>query len=232
MTKGVGVNVFNLRTDAYGGSAERRAKFLLDILGECRKVVPANFCIGVKFKSADHSTAYLKDSLTQIGMLVEAGIDFLEVRGGTYENPRVCAEKAKRNLGRKSVRTAAREAFFLEFAKETRKKYPDLRLMLTGGFRSRAGAEAAIQENACDLVGIACPAAVNPHLPNLFLQEDIPDKDAQITLNKVQEQRLYVSRVSSQGTSEDIITNQPKPQTYYSNQISRLAKGLTPCAPD
>ncbi|KAJ6111783.1 hypothetical protein N7523_007844 [Penicillium sp. IBT 18751x] len=216
---------FNLRTDAYGGSAERRAKFLLDILRECRKVVPANFCIGVKFNSADHSTAYLKDTLTQIGMLVEAGIDFLEVSGGTYENPRM-AEGDKPTMSEgKSVRTAAREAFFLEFAKETRKQYPDLRLMLTGGFRSRAGAEAAIQENACDLVGMARPAAVNPHLPNIFLSEDIPDKDTQITLNKVRPgllPRLLRSRVLGAGAET----------TYYSNQISRMAKGLTPCAPD
>lgn len=27
--------------------------------------------------------------MTQIGLLVEAGIDFLEVSGGTYEDPKV-----------------------------------------------------------------------------------------------------------------------------------------------
>jgi 2,4-dienoyl-CoA reductase-like NADH-dependent reductase (Old Yellow Enzyme family) len=85
----------------------------------------------------------------------------------------------------KSARTAAREAFFLDFAKETRKRYPNLVLMLTGGFRSRAGAEAAIKENACDIVGIARPAAINPRLPELFLGENIAEEDTQITLNKV-----------------------------------------------
>lgn len=34
-----------------------------------------------------------------------------------------------------------REAFFLGFAKETREKFPNLVLMLVGGFRSRTGAE-------------------------------------------------------------------------------------------
>lgn len=84
----------------------------------------------------------------------------------------------------KSARTATREAFCLDFAKETRKRYPNLVLMLTGGFRSRAGAEAAIKESACDIVGMARPAAINPRLPKLFL-EDIAEEDAQITLNKV-----------------------------------------------
>lgn len=85
----------------------------------------------------------------------------------------------------KSARTAAREAFFLDFAKETRKRFPNLVLMLTGGFRSRAGAESAIKENACDLVGIARPAAVNPRFAALLLDEGTRDEDAQISLDKV-----------------------------------------------
>lgn len=85
----------------------------------------------------------------------------------------------------KSASTAAREAFFLDFAKETRKRFPNLVLMLTGGFRSRAGAEAAINENACDLVGIARPAAVNPRFAALLLDEGTRDEDAQISLDKV-----------------------------------------------
>ena len=85
----------------------------------------------------------------------------------------------------KSERTAAREAFFLEFAKEVRQRHPKLVLMLTGGFRSRAGAEAAIEDNACDLIGIARPAAVDPKWPLKLLDESIPDEKAQMLLNKV-----------------------------------------------
>jgi NADH:flavin oxidoreductases, Old Yellow Enzyme family len=85
----------------------------------------------------------------------------------------------------KSARTAAREAFFLEFAKETRKRYPNLVLMLTGGFRSRSGAEAAIKENACDIVGMARPAAIYPNFPIVLLDQSISDEDAQITLSRV-----------------------------------------------
>jgi hypothetical protein len=43
----------------------------------------------VKLNSADHGAANLEDTMSQIGLLVTAGIDFLEVSGGTYENPRV-----------------------------------------------------------------------------------------------------------------------------------------------
>lgn len=93
----------NHRTDAYGGSAEKRAKFVLDIIAATRKVVPPTFCIGIKLNSADHSSATFEDTMTQIGLLVDAGIDFLEVSGGTYEDPSVSFYlffKNKRGRGR------------------------------------------------------------------------------------------------------------------------------------
>lgn len=54
-----------------------------------REVVPPTFAIGIKLNSADHSSSTFEDTMTQIGLLIEAGIDFLEVSGGSYENPTV-----------------------------------------------------------------------------------------------------------------------------------------------
>jgi len=51
----------------------------------------------------------------------------------------------------------AREAFFLGFAKETREKFPNLVLMLVGGFRSRTGAEPMVESFASDPVGLSYP---------------------------------------------------------------------------
>jgi len=78
-----------MRTDEYGGTPEKRARFVLEILSEIRKVVPAKFCVGIKFNSADHSSATFEDTMAQVKLLVEAGIDFMEVSGGTYEDTRV-----------------------------------------------------------------------------------------------------------------------------------------------
>ncbi|KAH8430658.1 uncharacterized protein LDX57_008320 [Aspergillus melleus] len=161
--------------------------------------------------------------MSQIGLLVAEGIDFLEISGGTYENPRM-VEGDKSQTVQKSVRTAAREAFFIDFAKETRKRYPNLVLMLTGGFRSRSGAEAAIKENACDIVGIARPAAVYPNFPKLLLEESKSYEDAHITLSRVQPgflPKLLRSQILGAGAET----------TFYANQIHRLAKGKTPFAP-
>jgi 2,4-dienoyl-CoA reductase-like NADH-dependent reductase (Old Yellow Enzyme family) len=52
--------------------------------------VPPTFCIGIKFNSADYNSASFEDTMIQIGLLAEAGIDFIEISGGTYEDPKVC----------------------------------------------------------------------------------------------------------------------------------------------
>ncbi len=79
----------------------------------------------------------------------------------------------------KSDRTIAREAFFLEFAKILRKEFPDVPLMVTGGFSSRLGLERAVADGDCDLVGLGRPAATNPSLPNnIIFNAEIKDQDA------------------------------------------------------
>lgn len=85
----------------------------------------------------------------------------------------------------KSERTLAREAFFLDFARETRQRFPDLVLMLTGGFRTRAGAEAAVQQNVCDIIGLGRPAAIDPDLPRLFLDDGLEEEKARLVLGRV-----------------------------------------------
>ena len=64
-----------------------------------------------------------------------------------------------------SARTQAREAFFLTFAKAVRSRFPDVHLMVTGGFRSRGGMAEAVQDGACDLIGLGRPSVMDPALP-------------------------------------------------------------------
>lgn len=85
----------------------------------------------------------------------------------------------------KSDRTKAREAFFLEFAKAIRHRFADLPLIVTGGFRTRQGMEAAVVEGGCDMVGIGRPAVFNPRLPsNVIFNKEISDDDARLYVKK------------------------------------------------
>lgn len=87
---------------------------------------------------------------------------------------------------KRSTRSGAREAFFLEFAKVVRRNFPSTILMLTGGFRSRAGMQAAIDDDACDLIGLGRPSVVRPHWPKEeLLREDVSDEEVGLLLEAV-----------------------------------------------
>jgi 2,4-dienoyl-CoA reductase-like NADH-dependent reductase (Old Yellow Enzyme family) len=129
--------------------------------------------------------------LQQIQALSEAGIDFLEISGGTYENPLMMGDSEDEKQYVLEVKpkesTMKREAFFLEFARTVRSSFPNLPLMVTGGFRTRTGMEAALASGACDIIGIARPAAVYPHLPkDIILNESVKDDDATVKLPRVE----------------------------------------------
>lgn len=80
----------NVRQDAYGESPEGRAKIVVEIIEAIHAVVPKGFCVGIKFNSADHQSApALEACVKQLKLIEAAGVDFIEVSGGTYENPTV-----------------------------------------------------------------------------------------------------------------------------------------------
>lgn len=86
-----------------------------------------------------------------------------------------------------SNRTKAREAFFLDFAREIRQALPDVPLMVTGGFRTRRGIENAISRGDCSLAGLGRPAVLHPNLPkNLVLNPDVEDEDARFSVHRVE----------------------------------------------
>ena len=97
--------------------------------------------------------------------LNDEGLDLLEVSGGTYEQPKLVGlDNMTINPDRaEQVRasTVAREAYFLDYAKDIRAVFKGP-LMVTGGFRSRAGMDAALRADACDIVGWGGRSAWTP----------------------------------------------------------------------
>lgn len=86
-----------------------------------------------------------------------------------------------------SSRTAAREAFFLEFAKAIRQDFPQVPLLVTGGFRSRQAMESAVVDGGCDMIGLARPAVLNPTLPkSVIFNAKIQDEDAKVHADRIQ----------------------------------------------
>ncbi|MDZ4382939.1 MAG: NADH:flavin oxidoreductase/NADH oxidase family protein [Parvibaculum sp.] len=164
----------NTRTDEWGGSLENRARLLLETVRAVRRAVGAGFPVSVKLNSADFQRGGFshEDSIRVATWLDAEGLDLLEISGGTYEQPRLVGlddmtlHPEKAEVRRES--TIAREAYFLEYAKDIRAavKMP---LMVTGGFRTLAGMNAALGSGTMDVVGIARPLCVDPAIPAKLL---------------------------------------------------------------
>jgi len=161
----------NQRTDEWGGDAARRRRFVLEVYREIRERTGAGFSVGIKMNSADFQKGGFteEESLDVVRALSEAGIDMIEISGGTYEAP-VMAGVTK---GPVKESTRRREAYFLEFAEKARAatKTP---LMVTGGFRSVSGMNDAIAGGAVDFIGLARLLAIEPDAPKRLLAGQEP----------------------------------------------------------
>jgi 2,4-dienoyl-CoA reductase-like NADH-dependent reductase (Old Yellow Enzyme family) len=147
----------NVRDDDWGGDPERRMRFILEILGAARAKVGPQFPLGIKLNSADFMRGGLneEESMGIVDALAHAGIDLVEVSGGTYGLPAMLGQGVAES-------TRQREAYFQDYAEEVRRRTPGVPLMLTGGFRTTAVMQDALASGACDLVGIGRAPCVSP----------------------------------------------------------------------
>ncbi|MGW8374708.1 NADH:flavin oxidoreductase/NADH oxidase family protein [Streptomyces sp. ODS28] len=148
----------NKRTDAWGGSLENRTRLLLDVVRAVRAAVAPSFAVAVKLNSADFQRGGFDadDARQVIEMLAPLGVDLVELSGGSYESPAMTGRPA-------DERTQAREAYFLDLAKDLVEASP-LPLMLTGGITRRETAERVLASGVA-LVGIGTALSLTPDLP-------------------------------------------------------------------
>jgi 2,4-dienoyl-CoA reductase-like NADH-dependent reductase (Old Yellow Enzyme family) len=154
----------NQRQDRWGGSLENRMRLLLDTVRAVRAATPESFLLAVKLNSADFQRGGFdaEDALTVAKALQAEGVALIEVSGGTYENAAMISGTPKR------ASTAAREAYFLEFAERFARELT-VPIMLSGGFRTRQGMIEALRGGAVDLIGLARPLAHEPDLAQRLL---------------------------------------------------------------
>ena len=189
--------VTNRRTDAWGGSLENRARFLLEVVRAVRAAVGPDFPVALKLNSDDFRKGGFthEECLHVVQWLNDEALDLLEISGGTYEQPRLLGA-AGRAVDAVAPRrsTRVREAYFLEYAHAIR-RVARMPLMVTGGFRSRAGMEAALAPVAagpdtagagpgdCDVIGLGRPLCWRPRFPAELLAraaDRVPDLDSRL----------------------------------------------------
>lgn len=148
----------NRRRDDWGGSLENRARLLVDIVRGVRKSVAPGFAVAVKLNSADFQRGGFspEDAQAVVAMLAPLGVDLVELSGGSYEAPAMMGAA-------RDERTLAREAYFLDFARDIA-RVATMPLMVTGGIRRREVAE-QVMASGVAMAGIATALAIEPNLP-------------------------------------------------------------------
>lgn len=184
-------------------------RFLLEIYKAVRAVTSEQFIISVKLNSADFQRGGIseEDVIATFKAIDAAGIDLIEISGGSYEAPAMAGVKQEK----RKASTIAREAYFLEFAEKIREQV-QCKLMVTGGFRTVAGMNAALESGACDFIGMARPFAVEPDVTNRL----IAGQDVRYAVDKI---KTGISMIDKMAIMEVI---------WYAAQFKDIAEGKQP----
>lgn len=155
----------NHRQDEYGGSIENRCRFLLEVYDAVRSEVGSDFPVMIKLNGSDNLEGglTLEDAIIAAKAAVAAGIDCIEVSGGTPAS-------GERTPVRLKIDAPEKEAYNLAQAEKIRAAV-NCPIMVVGGFRSFGVAEKAVQESA-DYISMARPFIREPGLVQRWQEGD------------------------------------------------------------
>jgi 2,4-dienoyl-CoA reductase-like NADH-dependent reductase (Old Yellow Enzyme family) len=157
--------VFNKRTDSYGGVVENRARALIETLQEVRSAVGKDYPVLIKLNSEDglEGGLTLRDALKAGAMLQEAGIDAIEVSGGTLVSGRLSPSRGTKSEEREAYFRTASKAF---------KEALEVPIILVGGIRSPNLAEKLLAEGYADYFSMSRPFIREPDLVKRWASGD------------------------------------------------------------
>ena len=158
---------FNQRQDEYGGGIDNRARALVAVLREIRQAVGKDYPVLVKMNCQDFIDNGLQpeDSLQAGKLLVENGIDAIELSGGVLIG-------GKLNPSRMGIKSEEKEAYFQNEARAFKDNI-QVPLILVGGNRSFQVAERMVNEGIADYLSMSRPLIREPGLINRWKSGDL-----------------------------------------------------------
>ena len=180
----------NRRTDRFGGTTEKRARILIEIIERAKKRVSDDFPVLIKINACDYveSGIDLPEALSIGTLLAEAGYAALEISSGMWEtitrDPKIIGWKAERiPEARKGIRTVKDEAYHRSFAKAFKERLKQIKIILVGGLKTPALMDQIIAAGDADLVALSRALIREPDLPNRW-KDGSTEKAACISCNK------------------------------------------------
>lgn len=132
--------LINKREDDYGGSLENRIRLHVDIIRAVRKAVGRDYPIFLRLGACDYQEGgtTIEDSVYASKVFQKEGVDLLDISGGYcgYVHP-----------------TEKSQGYFCEIT-EALKKAVEIPVLLTGGITDLEAADAILEKNQTDLIGI------------------------------------------------------------------------------
>ncbi len=148
---------FNKRTDRYGGSLEGRLQMLLEIISAARAEVGPDFPIMLRMSGDERRTGgrTLQETQFIVRTLADAGIDGLEISGGTIPTVFYAVVPPQGT-------ELAPNANFAKAIKEV----VDIPILCVGRINTPRLAEFVIATGRADLVSMGRALNVDPEMPN------------------------------------------------------------------
>jgi 2,4-dienoyl-CoA reductase-like NADH-dependent reductase (Old Yellow Enzyme family) len=166
----------NRRTDRWGGDAQRRARFTLEVYRAVRHATGDDFAITARLGVADAvaNGLELADGLAIARQLAAEGLDGLEVTYGVMtsyrENIRPYAgvgrlQAIANGMLHRSFSAPIGEAYYRPFA-QAAKRTVNIPVILVGGVRSTEVMDDVIRSGDADFLAMARPFVREPDLVN------------------------------------------------------------------
>jgi 2,4-dienoyl-CoA reductase-like NADH-dependent reductase (Old Yellow Enzyme family) len=158
----------NKRKDAYGGGVENRARIVLEVLRKVRDAVGPDCPALIKMNSEDFVNGgfSVDDMLAVAVMLEKAGIDAIELSGGSAFSPKYISSRPGR------IESEEDEVYYREAARRYKEKV-HVPLMLVGGIRSYGVAEKLLENGIADYIALCRPLIREPRLINRWRSGDM-----------------------------------------------------------
>jgi 2,4-dienoyl-CoA reductase-like NADH-dependent reductase (Old Yellow Enzyme family) len=152
--------LYNQRTDKYGGSLENRMRAIVEIVEAIRRRVRPDFAIGIAV-NADESTlgpAGIDDGIAQCRILEDTGmVDWLRITARGQKPQMTQYHYPSSYMGYEGTHLDAAEAV---------KKAVSLPVVSGGRILTPAFADQAIVDGRCDMVFVARSVIADPEWPN------------------------------------------------------------------
>lgn len=166
----------NLRTDAYGGDADGRMRFLREVIREIRAAVSEDFVVGLRISASelDEQGLTQDETLDAVGLLGDS-IDYVHITVGTSASLGGAIHIAPP--------MAFKTGYVVPYAARI-KRQSSIPVFVTGRINQPQEADAVIASNHADVCGMTRALICDPEMPNKSRRGALDDIRACIACNQ------------------------------------------------